>query len=224
MRRSRRQFLKESSVAFAGAGLLPFSAPGVWRGAQGVSPNDRIRVGVIGCNGMGLSDLRSLLKLPEVECAALCDVDSSVLHRRAADLEQLTGRTAALHEDFRRVLDDREIDAVVIGTPDGQGWTDPGGADRPERQPCPLAEHRADSRGGRALGLNSVQYQRGAHPCGCRSARSRWPATRGCAHLADCAPRPSVPVPRTARTFPRSRSASRCAHRRRAARCGKDAG
>ena len=67
---------------------------------------------------MGFSDLRSILKVPEVECGALCDVDASVLNRRADDVEEATGGRPALYSDFRRLLEDSSIDAVIIGTPD----------------------------------------------------------------------------------------------------------
>jgi predicted dehydrogenase len=86
--------------------------------AERVAPSDQVRVGVIGCNGMGFQNLRSILKIPEVECGALCDVDASVLNRRAARVQQDTGVKPALYADFRRLLDDPDIDAVIIGTPD----------------------------------------------------------------------------------------------------------
>ncbi len=53
-----------------------------------VSPNDQINVGLIGCNGMGFSNLTSFLKLSEVNVVALCDVDQSVLAKRTSDLEK----------------------------------------------------------------------------------------------------------------------------------------
>ncbi len=111
--RSRRRFLRDSSLAAGGA--LAF--PGLLRAAR-VAPSDRVRVGVIGCNGMGNADLRSMLKVPEVECAALCDIDESVRNIRADEIEEETGARPALFGDFRRVLDDGDIDAVIIGTPD----------------------------------------------------------------------------------------------------------
>ena len=44
-----------------------------------ISPNDKIGVGLIGCNGMGFSDLSSMLKMSEIQVVALCDVDDGVL-------------------------------------------------------------------------------------------------------------------------------------------------
>jgi predicted dehydrogenase len=67
---------------------------------------------------MGFHNLGSILKIPDVKCAALCDVDASVLNRRADDVEKETGVRPPLYSDFRRLLEDPEVDAVIIGTPD----------------------------------------------------------------------------------------------------------
>ena len=65
---SRRHFVRDSGIV---VGVMMF--PGVLRARVGrVAPSDLVRVGVIGCNGMGFQDLRSILKIPEVECGALC--------------------------------------------------------------------------------------------------------------------------------------------------------
>lgn len=82
------------------------------------APNDKIQIGLIGCNGMGFSDLSSLLKLPETECIALCDVDQRVLDRRTADLEKNGLKKPAQYTDYRKMLENKDIDVVVIGTPD----------------------------------------------------------------------------------------------------------
>jgi len=111
---SRRQFVRDSGMVL-GAMMLPNARRS--RGRR-VPPSDQVRVGVIGCNGMGFHDLGSILKIREVTCGALCDVDGSVLHGRAAEVEAETGVRPALYSDFRRLLDDPDIDAVIIGTPD----------------------------------------------------------------------------------------------------------
>lgn len=114
---NRRTFLRQSAMAAAGisaTGLFPSTL----LAAQRVSPNDKINFGVIGCNGMGWSDMRSLLNIPEVDCIALADVDQRVLDRRSGDVEELRGKKPALYKDYRKLLEDDRIDAVVIGTPD----------------------------------------------------------------------------------------------------------
>ncbi len=85
----------------------------------GVSQNDKISIALIGCNGMaGCCNLTDHLKFPEVECVALCDVDENVLNKRAGELEKLTGKKVKLYKDYRKVLEDRSINAVIVGTPD----------------------------------------------------------------------------------------------------------
>jgi predicted dehydrogenase len=82
------------------------------------SANDKISVALIGCNGMGWYNLQDFLKIPGVECAALCDVDQNVINKRLPELEKLTGKKASVFKDYRRILDDKSINAVIVGTPD----------------------------------------------------------------------------------------------------------
>ena len=84
---TRRVFLKNTAITTAGLGLAP-----VFIRCVVSAPSDRINVGLIGCNGMGFSDLSEFLKHPQVECIALCDIDESVLNRRAADVEKIRGK------------------------------------------------------------------------------------------------------------------------------------
>ncbi|MEJ1239469.1 Gfo/Idh/MocA family oxidoreductase [Chryseolinea sp. T2] len=114
MRPTRRSFLQKSAALMATAML----APRVVRGQSIRSVADRINVALIGCNGMGFYNLQDHLKIPNVECVALCDVDESVLNRRAADVAKITGRQPKLIKDFRRIIDDKDIDVVIVGTPD----------------------------------------------------------------------------------------------------------
>jgi len=67
---------------------------------------------------MGWNDLVSFLKNPEVECVALCDVDRNVLNRRTDDLVKLGYKRPKLYVDYRYMLENKDIDAVIIGTPD----------------------------------------------------------------------------------------------------------
>ncbi len=113
---TRRDFLKKSSAVTVGLGLTSWS--GLAGRARAAAPNDQIHIGVIGCNGMGFSDLRSMLKLPDTTCVALCDVDANVLERRAKNTEDLTGSRPRTYGDYRELLDDKDVDVVIIGTPD----------------------------------------------------------------------------------------------------------
>lgn len=109
----RRSFLKNSALATAGLAVFPTILH-----AGEVSANDTITVGLIGCKGQGWSNLRAFLAQPGVRCAALCDVDRNVLNERAAGVEKITGYKPRLYSDFRELLDQKDIDAVIVATPD----------------------------------------------------------------------------------------------------------
>jgi predicted dehydrogenase len=112
---SRRQFIQHSATALVGAALTPLSYS---RLHAGVSQNDKIQVALIGCRNMGFYNLKDHLKIAEVECAALCDVDENVLNEKAKEIATLTGKTPKLYRNYKQVIDDKEIDVVIIGTPD----------------------------------------------------------------------------------------------------------
>ncbi len=76
--------------------------------------NDRVRVGLIGCGGRGRLVAGLMRDVPGVEIGAVCDVYEP--HRTAT--HTWAGGPARAHADFRRVLDDRTIDAVIVATPD----------------------------------------------------------------------------------------------------------
>lgn len=115
---SRRAFLQ---TAAAGVALTALNrrAAGLTRPAPCTSqPNDQIVVGMIGVGGMGLSRLRGFLEHPDVRIGAICDVDRRHLDRTVAVVEKFRGYKPKGVGDYRRILDDREIDAVVVVTPD----------------------------------------------------------------------------------------------------------
>lgn len=114
---SRRRFLERSALAATGLGLAGPRA-GAAPDRKPVAASDRLRVGVVGCRGMGWSDTRSLLKIDEVECVALCDVDQRELDRRKDDVVKVQGKPPKLFRDYRKLLEEKDLDAVVIGTPD----------------------------------------------------------------------------------------------------------
>ncbi len=99
---NRRDLFKSAALAGAFAGQTRAAA------------NDRIAVGVIGCGGMGRMDLADFQKQPDAEIVAVCDV----YQRNLEEAHKLTGGKAHTYSDFRKLLDDRQIDAVVIATPD----------------------------------------------------------------------------------------------------------
>ncbi len=117
---SRRKFIRQTSAALVGTGIasaLPLEAFGQNR--RRISANDKINYGLIGCKGMGWSNLRAVLtNIPQAECIALADVDQNILDERAGNVEELRGKKPKLFKDYRKLLEMKELDAVIIGTPD----------------------------------------------------------------------------------------------------------
>jgi predicted dehydrogenase len=117
---TRRDFLANSSKLLAATSLAGIAgAPLVAKAAKPkVGANDKLVFALIGCRSMGFGDLENALKQPGVECAALCDVDDTVLQQRSADVEKLQGKKPLLYKDYRKLLENKDINAVIIGTPD----------------------------------------------------------------------------------------------------------
>lgn len=108
----RRDFIKSSALAGVALGLAP-----PLRMAR-AARNDRLQIGVIGCNGMGWTDTASLLRMNDVDVVAICDVDRTVIDRRLNDYRALRDNRPDVYGDYRELLERVDIDAVVIGTPD----------------------------------------------------------------------------------------------------------
>ena len=115
---TRRDFLKKmGTLAVAGA-VSPSLVNAKSPKASVMGANDRINIGLIGCNSMGWTDLLNAVNVPGVECVALCDIDKNIINRRAAELTKNKGTKPELYGDYRKLLERKDIDAVIIGTPD----------------------------------------------------------------------------------------------------------
>jgi predicted dehydrogenase len=117
-RKTRRTFLQHSVAGLAGAAALSPIAVSAQSQSQVAGANRRVRVGLIGCGGMGTSDLRQALRLG-AQVVALCDVDDA----QSARVKELVGKDFSqtpelVTRDFRHVLDRKDIDAVIVATPD----------------------------------------------------------------------------------------------------------
>ncbi len=113
---TRRQFIGTTSAAAAGLGLnLAFSPRSF---AQSKGANDKVVFGLIGCGGMGRDNMRRFMGLNGVEIAAVCDVDQAHMDQAAEDVVKAGRRAPKKIKDFRRLLEEKEITAVIIGTPD----------------------------------------------------------------------------------------------------------
>ncbi len=88
----------------------------VW--SAGMAPSDKVNVALIGCRNMGFGILKHHLDTGMVNCIALCDVDESVLKEKGQEVKKDYNQAPELLKDYRRVLERKDIDAVIIGTPD----------------------------------------------------------------------------------------------------------
>ncbi len=117
----RRKFLKNSALLVGGSLLAPaFNNKAFAIFKNPVAPGDQLNIGAIGIKGMGWSDLTAAAKIPGVNVVALCDVDKNVLDQRMGDLSKINVGAAKVktYSDYRQLLDQKDIDAVIIGTPD----------------------------------------------------------------------------------------------------------
>ena len=109
----RRQFLKQSTLGISGAAVVVSTA----RAERRVDVNSKINLAVIGVGGRGNFLLNHFAGQDDVAITALCDVNESNLARAVASVNKINGNKPRTYDDFRRVLDDKSIDAAVIATP-----------------------------------------------------------------------------------------------------------
>ena len=107
--KTRRKFLSASSL---GVGLLPFQM------RPAFAANDKINVACIGVRGRGNSVMRTFAAQPDCAITHICDVRKSVREIRGVEMEKVTGNRPKLVRDYRELLDDPEVDAFMIATPD----------------------------------------------------------------------------------------------------------
>ncbi len=110
----RRKFLEISAKSSVAIGAAPIILPGSgWKGA-----NDRINIAVIGIRGQGLGHIAEYQALKDVEVVALCDVDENLFAERLKSQYADKGlRQPLLFADLRRLIENKDIDAVSIATP-----------------------------------------------------------------------------------------------------------
>jgi predicted dehydrogenase len=104
---SRRTFNSLAPLAFA-AGAR----------AASVAPSDKVRIGMIGCGGISVADSNAFLAHPECEIVAICDVDDAMIGKTLERLDKLRGMKPDTVKDYRRVVDRKDIDVVLVCTPD----------------------------------------------------------------------------------------------------------
>ena len=106
MTMNRRHFIMSTAVMTAGATV---------RGLA--SPNDTVRMGVVGCGGRGSSHVSAWPGQPNVEIVALCDVDESHIADKLKMMSSKGLKKPATYVDMRKMLEDKNIDAISIASP-----------------------------------------------------------------------------------------------------------
>ena len=118
---SRRKFLYQSSV-LVGAGALAAALQNKTFAIlqNRVAPSDQLNIGAIGIKGMGWANVTAALKVAGVNLVAVCDVDKNVIDSRLTELAALhvDASKVKVYDDYRKLLEQKDIDAVIIGTPD----------------------------------------------------------------------------------------------------------
>ncbi len=115
----RRTFIKKSALASAG---IAFGAPAYIKGFQQVKPSDRINVGVIGINDRGgyysgSGHTANFTRIKETRVAAICDCVEFLYPKAIKDIQNLGGEVPATYADYRKMLENKDIDVVSIATP-----------------------------------------------------------------------------------------------------------
>src|SRR5512135_3646252 len=106
---NRRQFVKTSATIGALAAIGKIHA---------ASPNEKVVVGVMGIGGRGTAVAGMFAARKDVEIAYLCDADSRRFAPVSKAIEQAQGKPVKCVQDFRKMLEDRSVDAVINATPD----------------------------------------------------------------------------------------------------------
>ncbi len=112
---NRRHFLGTTGTALAGIGFGLALGPKALARSKGA--NERLNFGLIGCGGMGKANMYRFLDLGQ-DVGAICDVDSTHLDAASNDITKRNKPAPKRYKDFRQLLEQKDIDAVIIGTPD----------------------------------------------------------------------------------------------------------
>src|SRR5262245_44622281 len=109
---TRRKFFHQTTVAGTGALVLGAAA----RSRAALSPGDKLVVGVMGLS-RGMGHVEALLQIPNAEIAYVCDVDQQRVDKAKGVVGEKQNRAAKGVQDFRRMLEDHDVNAIFIATP-----------------------------------------------------------------------------------------------------------
>ncbi|MDR1718504.1 MAG: Gfo/Idh/MocA family oxidoreductase [Dysgonamonadaceae bacterium] len=116
---TRRNFIKNTAAGAALLSLgnvLPSFSAKTYRNIVGA--NERINVGSIGVNSRGLALAQNFAKIKECRVSAICDVDSRAIAKCSEAVKKITGEMPTGEKDLRRLLEKKDLDAVIIAMPD----------------------------------------------------------------------------------------------------------
>jgi predicted dehydrogenase len=120
---NRRRFLEDS---FFAASVAAMAASGLFDDAAHAQPliprrrvgqNDKVQVAVIGVKSRGMGHVESLLRLPDVEVVAICDVDQNMSARAMKAVEAKNGKAPKYYQDLRKLYEDKDVEAVSMALP-----------------------------------------------------------------------------------------------------------
>src|SRR5215217_6696664 len=121
--KTRRSFLTDAARAAIGATIIPTiitandrdrSAEEIKRPQQYYTPNDQLQIALIGSGGIGVADTTTALAVPGIKLVAVCDLYDG----RLAEAQKRWGSDIAITRDNREILERKDVDAVIIATPD----------------------------------------------------------------------------------------------------------
>src|SRR4051812_24458914 len=104
----RRELLK-AGLALGAATVVPRSVFGA---------NERVTLGIMGVNGRGRALAQGFAELPDAQIKYVCDVDPRVIPKVIATIASKQAKEPQAIGDFRRILDDKGVDGLVVATPD----------------------------------------------------------------------------------------------------------
>jgi len=111
---SRKEFLKKAALGTAGI-TLGLSAKSY---SNIIGANDRIHFAIVGLHNRGKAHMAAANQVPNAQIDYVCDVDSRVLTQAASHAKELTGNTVKTEKDIRRLVEQKDIDAITVATPD----------------------------------------------------------------------------------------------------------
>ena len=119
MSRLRREFIKKAGLGSAaltlGGSAWGFSPKSY---ARIIGANDRVRVANVGVNSQGTEHMKAMVGCDNTSIAYICDVDSRAAEKTAQLAQEMTGDKPKIHEDFRKLIEEKDLDVVTIATPD----------------------------------------------------------------------------------------------------------